>query len=217
MIASVSTTQAPGEVRHRTHLAGFGPAGPIASDRMTEMTRSAAAVLGMLFLGARSGYDTLRAGRLSLRHFAPVSPRQVYGELRDAELEGFVVGHDESQGDRRRRAVELTDAGRAALRDWLATDASSEEFELRDALLLRLFLADAGPEGTRQHVLRALRERSLHLRSHLDHDVMPVAIRNAERSGFTSPLLVGQFLRDLHEWIEGWCVQQEGTDDRTTS
>jgi DNA-binding PadR family transcriptional regulator len=54
---------------------------------------------------------------------------------------GLAVMHEESAGPRRTRKVyEITDAGRDALRDWLATPPPSPRWE--HEVLLRILLAD---------------------------------------------------------------------------
>src|SRR5437764_4287888 len=95
---------------------------------------SAAAVLGMVILGARSGYSIRRAAELSLRSFWALGPPQIYAELSRLEEAGLIAGQDDSQGRRRRRSYEATPSGRAALKQW-AVLRQPAPLELRDALL----------------------------------------------------------------------------------
>src|SRR5881227_514522 len=109
---------------------------PTATD--TWLSNSAAAVLGMIALGARSGYEIRRAAELSLRFFWALGPPQIYAELSRLEEAGLVAGQDESRGRRPRRRYEATARGRSALSRW-ATAARPTALELRDVLLLQLF------------------------------------------------------------------------------
>src|SRR3954454_13795135 len=85
---------------------------------------AAAAVLGMVALGARSGYEIRRAAELSLRFFWALGPPQIYAELARLEEDGLVTGADETSGRRRRRVFAVTAAGHAALADWRASGAN---------------------------------------------------------------------------------------------
>ena len=49
--------------------------------------------------------------------------------------------------ERRRKTYSLTDAGRAALRDWLASP-THEHFLMRDVAELKLFFNEAGDPAT---------------------------------------------------------------------
>src|SRR5919202_6846292 len=105
------------------------------------LSNAAAAVLGMVSLGARSGYEIRRAAELSLRFFWALSPPQIYAELGRLEEAGLVAGRDDRQGRRPRRRYELTPRGRSALTRWVRSNGPAP-LELRDPLLLRLFFAD---------------------------------------------------------------------------
>src|SRR3954465_11421430 len=87
------------------------------------LANAAAAVLGMVALGARSGYEIRRAAELSLRFFWALGPPQIYAELGRLEEAGLVAGQDESRGRRARRTYAITKAGERALGPWdLARD-----------------------------------------------------------------------------------------------
>ena len=58
------------------------------------------------------------------------------------ESAGLITGRADPQGRRPRRVFETTQAGEAALRDWLTRDEPML-FELRDTGLLKIFFADA--------------------------------------------------------------------------
>jgi DNA-binding PadR family transcriptional regulator len=105
------------------------------------LTASDYVVLGMVGLGARSGYEIKRTVDLSIRFFWTISPAQVYPSLERLQRAGLLDGRDEPQGNRPRRRYERTASGDAALRDWLR-DCESMPFELRDIAMVKLFFAD---------------------------------------------------------------------------
>src|SRR3954462_715405 len=86
--------------------------------RQHQLGNAAAAVLGMVALGARSGYEIRRAAELSLRFFWALGPPQIYAELGRLEEAGRLGGQDESRARRARRAYAITKAGERALEAW---------------------------------------------------------------------------------------------------
>jgi DNA-binding PadR family transcriptional regulator len=126
----------------------------MAADGLTPTGR---VVLGMLSLGAGTGYDIKQMVDKTTRHFWAVSYGQLYPELRRLEAEGLVRGRAEPTGGRSRKVYELTDAGTRALRDWLGADGVPL-YEVRDEGLLKLFFSEALPED-RIEILRAIRAR----------------------------------------------------------
>lgn len=108
----------------------------------TDLPLPAYVVLGMVSLGARSGYEIKQDVERSIRFFWTISQAQIYPCLEQLEHQGFVTGTDQPAGRRRRRIYEITDSGRKELRSWLA-DREPVPFELRDVGLLKLFFAGA--------------------------------------------------------------------------
>jgi PadR family transcriptional regulator AphA len=169
---------------------------------------AAATVLGMIALGARSGYEIKSAGDRSFRFFWALGPPQIYAELQRLEEAGLIKGTEEARGRRRRRTFSITRAGRRALHDWLAADHPAP-LEVRDPELLRLFFADElSPQEVREHVA-AMRRRSERVLARFEQDVLPAAERTAER-GFAYPREVARFGVELHEFIVGWCERMQG-------
>jgi DNA-binding PadR family transcriptional regulator len=114
-------------------------------------------ILGMVGLGRRTGYDIKQFVDQSVRNFWAASYGQIYPELKRLEDQGLLLGRPEPTGGRSRTVYELTDAGRAALTEWLASD-DEPLWELRDEGMLKLFFSDALPERRVQNI-RAMRER----------------------------------------------------------
>jgi PadR family transcriptional regulator AphA len=116
-------------------------------------------MLGMLRLGARSGYAIKKATDVSTRVFWPTSLAQVYPELARLERQGLVTRHEDPHGARARSAYELTEAGEAALLAWLRSTRDAP-LHVRDEGVLRLFFADALPVEDQVALVRRLRERA---------------------------------------------------------
>jgi PadR family transcriptional regulator, regulatory protein AphA len=157
-------------------------------------------VLGLLALGARSGYDIKSVVDRSTRFFWAASYGQIYPELRRLEAEGLIRGENAPNGGRGRRVYELTDAGRQALEDWLVGPTTTIEY--RDESLLRLFFADALP---RESALGLLEARKRGHEQYLD------VLKTIDSRPGKDPDFVDLVLRwgiDFNEWGRQWCEQQ---------
>jgi DNA-binding PadR family transcriptional regulator len=110
---------------------------------MNQLTPTARVILGMLKLGARTGYEIKTITDISTRFFWGASYGQIYPELRRLEAAGLVESEDDTRGALRRRAYRLTQRGEKALHDWLVADAPLD-FAVRDEGLLKVFFGDLG-------------------------------------------------------------------------
>ncbi len=174
------------------------------STAVAALTNTSAAVLGMVSLGQRSGYQIRRASELSVRFFWALGPPQIYSELKRLEAAGLLSGAEDARGERARRVYEVTDAGRAALRDWLAADEPSP-MELRDGEILRLFFSDATTPEQAQERIAVLRERSASALRRFEREILPEAAALAEAVDAAYPAHAARFGRDLHRFIVDWC------------
>jgi DNA-binding PadR family transcriptional regulator len=98
-------------------------------------------VLGLIaHAGAATSYDLeVHAGR-AIANFWPFPHSQLYSE--PARLVGLgLLAEQRESGGRRRRTYSLTPEGRDALRRWLR-DTTTEQLQLRDLGLLKLFFGD---------------------------------------------------------------------------
>jgi DNA-binding PadR family transcriptional regulator len=182
------------------------PAASAAAAR--SLSNTAGAVLGMLALGARSGYEIRRAAELSVRFFWALGPPQIYAELTDLEKAGFIDGRDDSRGLRPRRRYKLGPRGRSALAQWISSHGHTP-LELRDPLLLRLFFADVVEPTDTAALLRRIRDRSIQALATFDEQILPAATRTEDR-GYGQPKVVAEFGMALHRFIVDWCQERLG-------
>ncbi|MGF7234739.1 MAG: PadR family transcriptional regulator, partial [Frankia sp.] len=92
--------------------------------------------------GPATPYDLKRWVGASVGNFWSFPHAQLYKEPPRLAGAGLLV-EEREPGGRRRRVFAVTDAGRAALRRWLATPATGPT-ELRDPGLLQLAFLDLG-------------------------------------------------------------------------
>ena len=82
---------------------------------MTELSKPACVVLGMIATGRRSGYAMSRTTKEATRFFWAMSDGQIYPQLKKLSDAGFIEGEREQQGGRERVVYSLTPTGREAL------------------------------------------------------------------------------------------------------
>jgi DNA-binding PadR family transcriptional regulator len=173
-------------------------------------------VLGMVRLGAKSGYAIKKATDISTRVFFPISLAQVYPELARLESEGLVTRREDPHKGRSRSAYDVTAEGEEALVAWLR----SERFpptQSRDEGLLRLFFADALPHEDQVAYMRRMRDRARAAERWMHDTVFPAA-QAIERNGFRRPHTVARLGADIYGFIADWLdrhaseLEREGRD-----
>ena len=160
-------------------------------------------VLGMLRLGATSGYAIKKLTDLSTRVFFPTSLAQVYPELARLEGDGLVTRREDPHGGRSRSAYEPTAGGEEALRRWLR----SERFppmQVRAEGLLRLFFADALPRDEQVALVRRMRDRALDSERWMYDEVLPAARAMEESRGLRHPHTVARLGADGYAFFAEW-------------
>jgi PadR family transcriptional regulator AphA len=174
---------------------------PAPEDQPQGLTPTGRVVLGLIAFGLRTGYEIKAFVDKTTRYFWAASYGQIYPELKRLEEQGLVKGRSEPSGGRARTVYELTEAGEAALKDWLASD-EEDLYELRDEGMLKLFFSDSLPEQ-RIEIVRAMRERSERKLAQL-RSIEPHASQGPKGSYLTLQLGIG-----MTEWMVEWCDATE--------
>jgi DNA-binding PadR family transcriptional regulator len=156
-------------------------------------------VLGMLRLGAKSGYAIKKATDISTRVFFPTSLAQVYPELARLERGGLVTRREDPQGGRSRSAYDLTPEGEAALLAWLRSERFAPT-QFRDEGLTRLFFADALPHAEQIALVRRLSDRARSAQHWMQSEALPAA-QAVGRAGFRRPQDVARLGADTYGFL----------------
>jgi DNA-binding PadR family transcriptional regulator len=114
---------------------------------------SAYGVLGLLAVRSWTGYELTQQVRRSLAFVWPTSEGHLYREQKALVARGWASVVDESTGRRTRKRYAISDAGRAALADWLATAPGPPQLHVE--AVLRAFYADQGEVADLLASLRA--------------------------------------------------------------
>jgi DNA-binding PadR family transcriptional regulator len=170
---------------------------------MADLTKTSYVILGMLSLGRRTGYEIKSLVDVSTRFFWAASYGQIYPELARLEELGLVRGEEDRSNGRRRKAYELTAAGRRTLHDWLVSEDPLHS-ELRHEGALKFFFSDSLEPEEQLDLLRHIRETHERIAEQLraietgDADEKPPA-----------PLLTLEFGIAYQEFLADWCARAE--------
>jgi PadR family transcriptional regulator, regulatory protein AphA len=115
-------------------------------------TATSFAVLSVLALRDHPTYELTRQARYSLHYLWPRAESNLYAEAKRLVVAGLADAREEWNGGRRRTVYSITEAGRTALRDWLAAPSSRQRYE--SEALLKVFFAE---NGTVEDMLRSIR------------------------------------------------------------
>jgi DNA-binding PadR family transcriptional regulator len=129
----------------------------------TGLSTTSYAVLGLLALRSWTGYELTQQARRSLAHCWPKEESVLYEEPRRLVARGLARADRERDRGRTRNRYTITDEGRRALREWLATPSGPPRLELEP--LLRLTFADQGELPDAQAAVAALRDWAAALRT----------------------------------------------------
>ena len=114
---------------------------PTSSPR-TPKAPTSYAVLGLLSVRTWTTYELAKQVQRSLNWFWPRAERRLYDEPKQLVAHGLATATKEFTGQRPRTVYGITDAGRAALRDWLGQPSSPRAVE--SEAMLKVFFSDAG-------------------------------------------------------------------------
>ena len=165
------------------------------------LSNTAYVILGLLDVEPRTGYEIKQVVDNSTRFFWAASYGQIYPELRRLREAGLVEAERDDAGGRKRTVHRLTDAGREALRAWLAEPAAPTEY--RDEKLLKLFFSGSAGDESLEAATAALAARAA------EHDEVAEHLRGLEpmvlAGGNPYKLAVLRYGIELNEWGAAYC------------
>jgi PadR family transcriptional regulator AphA len=123
---------------------------------MARTSRTPMVILGLLTIEPMSGYDIKATIDESIGHFWSESFGQLYPALKRLLEQGLVTcTEDAGEGGRKKKVYAITDAGSAALTEWLGSQPTPRF--VRNELLLRMFFGhDTAPEVISGHLRREI-------------------------------------------------------------
>jgi DNA-binding PadR family transcriptional regulator len=121
-----------------------------------ELTTTSYAVLAILTLRDHSTYELTKQMQLSMHYIWPRAESNVYAESKRLVHAGLVASRKEARGRRPRTVYSITDAGRAALTDWLTRRSGRQRYESEAAI--KVLFAEQGTLDDLRAAIRALGE-----------------------------------------------------------
>jgi DNA-binding PadR family transcriptional regulator len=172
------------------------------------LTTTSYAVLSVLALRDHSTYELTRQMRLSLHYLWPRAESNVYAEPKRLVASGLAKSREEWNGGRRRTVYSITQAGRAALADWLASPSARQRYE--SEAVLKVFFAENGTVADLLASVRALREDAVAALEHFQR----VADRYQAGEGqyparFALSALVARLLSEQQAATARWAAWAE--------
>src|SRR6266545_3051130 len=127
--------------------------------RARGISSTEAAILGLLRLGERSGYDLSKMVRGSVGYFWSPAQSQIYAVLPRLVEAGLAARRGARQAGRPAKQIyRITKRGEAALDEWL-NDPETERAAVKNPFLLKLFLGEfMTREAVLAHIRRAREE-----------------------------------------------------------
>ena len=129
-----------------------------------QLTTTSYAILGLLAVKPWATYDLAKQLQRSLHFFWPRAESNLYAEPKRLVEAGLADAREEWNGDRRRTVYSITEKGRSAFRDWLATPPAPQRVE-SEAHLRVLF----GNSGTKADLIAALERLEADAASQVEH------------------------------------------------
>ena len=178
------------------------------------LTTTSYAVLSVLSLRPHSTYDITRQMRRSMHYMWPRAESNVYAEPRRLVEAGLATAREEWNGQRRRTVYFITDSGRAALAEWLASPSARQRYECE--VLLKVLFAENGDRDDLLASIRALGDDATEVMRHFLRIALQYAAGEGEYpwrfglSGLAARLLMEQqaatlrWARWAEELVAGW-------------
>ena len=164
-------------------------------------TTTAEALLGMLSLGAMSGYELRQTIENSIGNFWSESYGQIYPTLKRLEQDGYVTV---AEGDRAGSKVySLTAAGDARLREWLGV-MPRPQVE-RNELLLKLFFGNLQPVTRVREQIEERRQVELEDLARYDAIEREISRKHAANPALPFWLMTLRYGKAQTRALLGWC------------
>ena len=181
-----------------------------------QLTTTSYAVLAQVAVHPWSTYELVRQRVRYFRYVWPRAESAIYREVKRLSSMGFLDGRVEHVGKRARTVYSITEKGREALREWLATPVSP--FAMDFEAMIRLFVA---PLGTKEQIVGTLQQVRDDVREMLRFggavkqeflDGMAVTQDQAYIRALAQDFFIS-LLNTVGEWTERTLAEIESWDD----
>jgi len=180
-----------------------------------QLSPTSFAILGLLSIQRFTTYELAQQMDRTLSWFWPRAASVIYEEPKKLVAAGLATSQATFTGKRRSTVYGITDAGRAALRDWLDTPAAGMRMEFE--AMLKVAFADAGDVT---HLRAAVRE----IRADAEARLAEILNRSTEYATTGGPFpdrlpiaaITGKLLMAQYEAVVRWARWAEDAIDKWT-
>lgn len=173
-----------------------------------ELTPTSYALLGLLAVRPWTTYELAKQMRRSVHWFWPRAERKLYDEPKRLVALGLASSRQVPTGRRVSTVYEITEGGRAALREWLAEESAPPQLEME--ALLRVFFADSGPPAALQATIAGIaREARQAVDTMAGMAAMSAAVPTFPERAATNALSMELYVR-IQEAVLEWATWAEG-------
>lgn len=157
-------------------------------------------VLTLIGEGGATAHDLVDMTRRGARLYWSAAPSKIYAEPKRLEQLGYVTSSREPGRTRERSRYALTDAGRAALREWIASPAGFPRIYHEAAC--RVLAADLADDATVLASVRGMREELDELSELLEEaDRVTASLPHRERNLRLVHSLGRKLVSAHEEWL----------------
>jgi DNA-binding PadR family transcriptional regulator len=168
-----------------------------------QLSPTSFAILGLLSIQPFTTYELAQQMDRTLSWFWPRAASMIYEEPKKLAAAGLATSRVTFTGKRRSTVYEITDAGRAALRDWLDTPASGMRME--SEAMIKVAFADAGN-------VTQLRAAVREIRADAETQLAEILSRSTEYAATGGPFpdrlpivaITGKLLMGQYEAVVRW-------------
>jgi PadR family transcriptional regulator, regulatory protein AphA len=181
----------------------------------TQLSPTSFAILGLLSIRPFTTYELTQQMQRTLSWFWPRAASKIYEEPKKLVAAGLASSHIAFTGKRQSTVYEISDAGRAALRDWLDRPAAGMQLEFE--AMIKLVFADAGDITQLRMTLREIRADA---QARLDELLARIAEYATTGGPFPDRLpiiaVTGKLLVSQYEALVRWARWAEESIDQWT-
>lgn len=171
---------------------------------MKKLSTTSYVILGLLALRPWTSYELAAQMRRSIRFFWPRAESGIYEEPKKLVAHGYATAVRETTGRRERTVYAITQAGRDALRLWLATPGRMPVVEFEG--IIKVLFCDQGSERDALAAVADIRRQALAARA--DHEALEADLA-ATGGPFPERLSINRVvLRYMFEQVDAvirWC------------
>lgn len=166
------------------------------------------AVLGLLSIQPFTTYELAQQMDRTLSWFWPRAASMIYEEPKKLVTAGLATSRVAFTGKRRSTIYEITEAGRASLRDWLDTPAAGMRMEFE--AMLKVAFADAGDVTQLRASVREIRaDAEVRLAEILDRSTQYATTGGPFPERLPVAAITGKLLMGQYEAVVRWAQWAE--------